>query len=98
MSQSSGSRRHQAGAFDVRNFIAMLIGIYGAVLVLMGLFGTSAKDLERAGGLNVNLWAGVGMLVVAAAFTAWARLRPVLVPEDTDAEQPADAEETADRA
>lgn len=84
MSESSTKRRHQAGAFDVRNFIAMLIGIYAAVLVLMGLFGTSAEDLERSGGLNINLWAGVGMAVVTAAFTVWARLRPVVVPADSD--------------
>ena len=34
-----GPRR--AGAFDIRTFIALLIGIYGLVLVLMGLFATS---------------------------------------------------------
>ena len=84
MSESSTSGRHQAGAFDVRNFIAMLIGIYGVVLVLMGLFATSADDLERAGGLNINLWAGAGMVVVAAAFAAWARMRPVVVPASAD--------------
>ncbi len=86
MSQSSTSGRRQAGAFDVRNFIAMLIGIYGVVLVLMGLFATSADDLERAGGLNINLWAGAGMAVVAAAFATWARLRPVVVPAETETE------------
>lgn len=84
MSDSSTSGRRQAGAFDVRNFIAMLLGIYAAILVLMGIFGTSAEDLERAGGLNINLWAGVGMAVVTAAFTLWARLRPVVVPADSD--------------
>ena len=90
MSDSSTSGRRQAGAFDVRNFIAMLLGIYAAILVLMGIFGTSAEDLERAGGLNINLWAGVGMAAVTAAFTLWARLRPVVVRADTD--EPARAE------
>jgi len=84
MSEKSTNARRQAGAFDVRNFIAMLIGIYAVVLVLMGLFGTSSEDLERAGGLNINLWAGAGMAVVTAAFAAWARLRPVVVPAETD--------------
>lgn len=77
-----GGRR--AGAFDIRNFIAMLIGIYGAVLVVMGVFATSQDDLDRAGGLNINLWAGAGMLVAAGAFFAWARLRPVVVPAELD--------------
>lgn len=84
MSENSTSGRRQAGAFDVRNFIAMLLGIYGAVLVLMGLFGTSEQDLERAGGLNINLWAGVGLTVVTAAFALWARMRPVVVPAEAE--------------
>lgn len=77
----SGQEVHRAGAFDIRTFIALLIGVYGAVLVPTGLFATSDADLARAGGLNINVLAGVGMLVVAAAFLAWARLRPVVVPE-----------------
>lgn len=91
MSESSTSGRRQAGAFDVRNFIAMLMGIYGAVLVLMGLFGTSEQDLERAGGLNINLWAGVGLTVVTAAFALWARLRPVDVPAEAEDEKRVEA-------
>jgi hypothetical protein len=79
-------RRHQAGAFDIRMIIAMLIGIYGVVLVLAGFLGTSDADLQRAGGMNVNLSAGVGMLVVAALFVLWARLRPVAVPDEVEAD------------
>jgi hypothetical protein len=73
---------HRAGAFDIRVFIASLIGVYGVVLVFVGLFGTSEADLQdKADGLNINLLAGSGMVVVAAAFLLWARLRPVVVPE-----------------
>lgn len=75
---------HRAGAFDIRTFIALLIGVYGVVLVLAGLVGTSETELDKADGLNINLLAGVGMVVVAAAFVAWARLRPVVVPEDVE--------------
>ncbi|MGN6575076.1 MAG: hypothetical protein ACTHKG_05270 [Nocardioides sp.] len=77
-------RRHQAGAFDIRMIIAMLIGIYGVVLVLAGFLGTSDADLRRAGGMNVNLSAGIGMVVVAALFALWARLRPVAVPDEVE--------------
>lgn len=80
--QQQGRTKRRAGAFDIRTFIALLIGLYGVVLVLTGLLATSDKDLERAGGMNINLWAGIGMVVVAAAFVVWARLRPVVVPED----------------
>ncbi len=72
---------HKAGAFDIRIFIAMLIGLYGVVLVAAGLVGTSDDELARADGVNINLWAGLGMLVFAACFLAWARLRPVVVPD-----------------
>ena len=76
--------KHQAGAFDIRVFIGSLLGIYGVVLLLTGLFGTSDADLEKAGGLNVNLWTGIGLLVSAALFVLWARLRPVVVPADPE--------------
>ena len=80
----SGGKRHYAGAFDIRTIIAMLIGLYGVVLVLAGLLGTSDQDLRDAGGMNINLDAGIGMLVVAALFVAWARLRPVRVPDEVE--------------
>lgn len=73
---------HPARVFDIRTFIALLIGIYGVVLVLTAIFSTSEADLDKAGGVNVNLWAGIGMIVVAALFQAWAMWRPVIVPDD----------------
>jgi hypothetical protein len=78
---ASDGTAHRAGAFDIRTFIALLIGVYGVVLVVTGLVGTSEEELARAGGVNVNLWAGLGMVVFAACFAAWARLRPVVVPD-----------------
>jgi hypothetical protein len=77
---------HKAGAFDVRNVIAGLIGIYGVVLVVMGLFATGADDRAKTGGVNANLWSGIVMVVVAAAFLLWSRLRPVVVDEAAVAE------------
>jgi hypothetical protein len=77
-------RTHKAGAFDIRTFIALLIGLYGLVLMLTGLVATSDTDMEKAGGVNINLWAGIGMGAVAAAFQAWAMMRPIVVPDDVD--------------
>jgi len=78
-----------AGAFDIRTIIAMLIGVYGLVLVITGLFFTSEDDLAKADDFNVNLWAGLGMLVVAAGFLVWSRLRPIVVkvPDEPANEQ-----------
>jgi hypothetical protein len=82
--EHSGSEKapRRAGAFDIRSFIALLVGIYGVVLVITGLVSTTDQDLAKAGGVNVNLWAGLGMVVVAALMQAWAMWRPVVVPKD----------------
>lgn len=68
-----------AGAFDIRNIIGGLIGVYGVILTVMGIFGDQERD--KTGGVNANLWAGLVMLVMGGAFLLWARLRPVVVPE-----------------
>ena len=75
----SDTRKHSAGAFDVRNVIAGLIGCYGIVLVVMGLVADNADDRAKTGGVNANLWAGIVMVLVALAFAVWSRLRPVVV-------------------
>jgi uncharacterized membrane protein len=74
-------RKHSAGAYDIRTLIAGLIGFYGVVLVLMGLFDNSADDKAKTGDVNANLWSGIVMVVVGLAFLVWARLRPVVVDE-----------------
>ena len=45
------------------------------------------------GGLNINLWAGVGMVAVAAAFLVWAKAKPVVVPADDGSEREAGADQ-----
>jgi hypothetical protein len=84
MSSSSGSapsgsaRKHSAGAFDVRNVIAALIGFYGVVLTVYGLVDSDNGE-ARTGGVNANLWTGIAMLVFAGAFALWSWLRPIVV-------------------
>jgi hypothetical protein len=56
--------------------------VYGVVLTLLGIFRASDEELARGDGLNINLWAGIGMLVVGLLFAAWARWRPLVVPPD----------------
>ena len=71
-------RRHTAGILDIRNIIGALLGVYGVILVLMGLFGD--KEGDKTGDVNANLWAGLALVVVSVVFIAWARLRPIRVP------------------
>jgi drug/metabolite transporter (DMT)-like permease len=81
MSEQTG-QKHTAGALDIRNIIGGLLGVYGVILVLMGLFGD--KELDKTGNWNANLWAGLALVVVAAVFLTWARLRPIVVPDHVD--------------
>jgi hypothetical protein len=76
------SRPRKAGAFDIRLIIALLTGVYGVVLTVMGAAFTTQADLDKAAGVNINLWAGIGLLVFTAIFVAWALLRPIVVPAD----------------
>ena len=82
MAENEGSRK--AGLFDIRFIIAALIGLYGVILLVAGLF-TSGSQLDKADGLNINLYAGLGMAVVAVGFGVWARVRPIVVPAEPEA-------------
>ena len=71
-----------AGAFDIRNIIGSLLGIYGVILLLAGIFAD--PELDKTGGVNANLWTGIVLAAVAAAFLAWARLKPIVVPDEVE--------------
>ena len=76
-----------ANLFDVRRFIGGLFAIYGVILTILGL-GASDADVERAAGINVNLWTGLAMLAVAALFLVWAFTRPLSKQlEEAEAEE-----------
>ncbi|MEU0089028.1 hypothetical protein [Kribbella sp. NPDC006257] len=71
--------KKKAGAFDIRVVIAALVAIYGVVLTILGIIA-DPKEVDKAAGININLWGGIAMLVFAALFVLWARLRPIVVP------------------
>jgi hypothetical protein len=56
--------------------------LYGVILVVTGAFG-SEEVKNKAAGINVDLWTGLGMLVVGALMILWALSRPV-APERRD--------------
>ena len=71
-------RSAASSLFDLRTVIAALFGVYGVILTLLGLLGDSPEQLAKAGGVEINLWTGIGMLVVAGIFVTWQRLRPTI--------------------
>jgi len=72
-------QKKKAGAFDIRVVIAALVALYGVVLTILGIIA-DPEEIAKADGININLWGGVAMLVFAAVFVLWARLRPIAVP------------------
>ena len=73
-----------ARLFDVRRLIGAVFVIYGVILVVLGL-GESDASIEKSAGVNVNLYAGLGMLALGLLFLAWAFLRPL--GEEPESEQ-----------
>jgi hypothetical protein len=65
-----------AKLFDLRVLIGGLFLLYGVMLTVAGFF-TSSRELAKASHININLWMGIGMLVIGGFFTAWWRLSPL---------------------
>ena len=65
-----------ANLFDLRRIIAGVFGVWGVLLVILGLTESDA-EIERAAGVNINLWAGLGMLGISLVFAVWALTRPL---------------------
>jgi hypothetical protein len=87
MSEHAGSSASSAPAepptstatlFDLRTVIAVLFGIYGVILTILGLVQEDPDQLAKAGGIDLNLWTGIGMIVVAGIFVTWLLLRPAV--------------------
>ncbi|MFF9333687.1 hypothetical protein [Streptomyces albogriseolus] len=76
-----------ARLFDIRRIIGGLFVLYGVIVMIAG-FTASDADIEKAEGVNINLWTGLGMLILGLLFLLWLWLRPTppppAVPEDED--------------
>jgi hypothetical protein len=69
-------QRRAASLFDLRRIIGGLFTVYGIVLIVLGITGSSAET-HKAAGVNINLWAGIGMLIGGLLFVVWALSRPL---------------------
>ncbi|MET9775434.1 hypothetical protein ABZ023_14440 [Streptomyces sp. NPDC006367] len=76
-----------ARLFDIRRIIGGLFVVYGVIVTIAG-FTASDADIDKAEGVNINLWTGLGMLALGLFFLAWLKLRPTAPP-------PPSAEEAA---
>ncbi len=55
--------------------------MYGIVLTIVGIIGETPEQIAKSGGLALNLWTGLVMLVVGIIFYIWAFMKPPLPPE-----------------
>jgi hypothetical protein len=65
-----------ANRFDIRRLIGALFLLYGLILTILGIVGSSHVK-NKAAGINIDLWTGIGMLVFGALMLFWALSRPV---------------------
>ncbi|HLL67178.1 MAG TPA: hypothetical protein VK453_15955 [Micromonosporaceae bacterium] len=84
-----------ARLFDVRRVIGGLFVVYGVIVTVVGLLDSPA-DIEKAQGVRINLWAGLGMLALGLIFLAWQWWRPAEAPAPA-ADAGADPSEERDR-
>lgn len=68
-----------ARLFDVRRIIGGLFVVYGVIVTIAGITASDA-DLKKAQDININLWTGIGMLVLGLLFLLWMYLRPTQPP------------------
>ena len=69
-------RARAANRFDIRRIIGGLFLVYGVVITIVGIAGSSHVK-NKAAGINIDLWTGIGLLIFGVLMVAWALLRPV---------------------
>src|SRR5688572_25218287 len=65
-----------ANLFDLRRIIGGVFVAWGILLVILGVTDSDA-EIAKAADVNINLWAGLGMLALGALFLVWAFTRPL---------------------
>jgi hypothetical protein len=98
MSTESRSERRAeraANLFDLRRIIGGLFTVWGVLLIILGATDSDA-EITKAAGININLWAGFGMLLFGVLMLVWAFTRP-LGTELTEAEDGEHPERAAPR-
>ncbi|MGC0340119.1 hypothetical protein [Streptomyces sp. SLBN-8D4] len=65
-----------ARIFDLRRIIGGLFVLYGIIVTIAGI-NPSDSSLDKSEGVNINLWTGLGMLLLGIFFLVWLKLKPV---------------------
>ncbi|MET7288604.1 hypothetical protein [Streptomyces sp. NPDC005573] len=91
VTELEGRSATAARIFDLRRIIGGLFVVYGVIVTIAGITD-SQSAIDKAQGVNINLWTGIGMLLLGVFFLAWLKLRPTPPPPPAaDAEEGAEA-------
>ncbi|MEU6463333.1 hypothetical protein [Streptomyces sp. NPDC046976] len=69
--------------FDLRRIIGGLFVVYGVIVTITGITDPQSA-IDKAQGVNINLWTGIGMLLLGVFFLVWLKLRPMAPPEQRE--------------
>jgi len=75
--------RQAANLLDIRRIIGGVLAVYGVLILAAGIFGSDA-DKHQAAGVNVNLYAGIAILVGGILFLVWAFATPFTEVEERE--------------
>ena len=89
--QSEAEAVKAANRFDIRRLIGGVFVLYGLILVALGIFGDH-EIKTKAAGINIDLWAGLGMLIFGGLMIFWALARPAEPEPSQQAVQSSSAE------
>ena len=88
-----------ARALDLRFIIALLFLIFGVLITFSGFTATN-EEIERAAGINISLWTGIGCLALSSVFGIWVLRAPPELPQSiadtTDDSSTTDTPSTTD--
>ncbi|MEW2569719.1 hypothetical protein ACFU9Y_08245 [Streptomyces sp. NPDC057621] len=89
VTELQGKSATAARLFDIRRIIGGLFVVYGIIVTIAGITASDA-DIDKAEGVNINLWTGLGMLALGLFFLGWLWLRPSAppVPDESSTEGP----------
>ncbi|WP_330339499.1 hypothetical protein [Streptomyces sp. NBC_00557] len=79
VTELQGKSATAARIFDLRRIIGGLFVLYGVIVTITGITDSKAA-IDKAQGVNINLWTGIGMLLLGIFFLVWLRLRPTPPP------------------
>ncbi|MFF1280964.1 hypothetical protein [Streptomyces sp. NPDC058299] len=75
VTELEGKSATAARIFDLRRIIGGLFVLYGVIVTITGITDSRAA-IDKAVGVNINLWTGIGMLLLGIFFLGWIKLRP----------------------